>query len=187
LEPLNDNALMMQVRAGEISRLGLLYERYSKMLFGFFYRNTTDQEVSEDLVQNVFERILKFRKQFRGEGKFTSWMYSIARNELADYYKKQRRRYHEVEYAPGRDDILDEPFKIAENQEIQLKLVEKSLRKLKSDRRELLILSRYQGLKYKEIAEMYHVSEGSIKVKIFRALNDLRQIYHELEKSNIYE
>ena len=176
---------MMKVRSGEISRLGLLYERHHKMLFGFFFRITSHQDVSEDLVQNVFVRILKFRKQFRGEGKFSTWMYSIARNELADHFKKQKRRPEKATFYAWRDDVADDSLNTGHEKERQLKLVEESLMKLSSEKRELLIMSRYQGLKYKEIAEVYKSSEGAIKVKTFRALNDLRQIFHKLEKSEI--
>jgi len=185
LEQISDNVLMMKVRSGEISQLGLLYERHSKMLFGFFYRITADTDVSEDLVQNVFERIIKFRRQFRGEGKFTSWMYSIARNELADHFKKQRRYARKNRSIDWKDDIADSGLKEKLEKEHQLKLVEEALNRLSLDKRELLVLSRYQGLKYKEISDIYNATEGSIKVKIFRALNDLREIYHELEKSNV--
>jgi len=176
---------MIKVRSGEISRLGLLYERHHKMLFGFFFRITGHQDVSEDLVQNVFVRILKYRKQFRGEGKFSTWMYSIARNEMSDHFKKQKRRPDKAGFNAWRDDVRDDSLNTSNEEERRLKLVEDSMKKLNVEKRELLIMSRYQGLKYKEIAEVYQATEGAIKVKIFRALNDLRQIFHELDKSEI--
>jgi RNA polymerase sigma-70 factor (ECF subfamily) len=185
LDSLSDNALMMKVRSGEISRLGLLYERHNKMLFGFFYRITGDRQASEDLVQNVFVRILKFKKQFRGEGKFSSWMYSIARNEMADYFKRQKRRPDDAVFSGWRDDRADPGSHLKMEKEKQLERVEQALGRLSLDKRELLVMSRYQGMKYKEIAEVYRATEGAIKVKIFRALNDLREIYRELEKTSV--
>ncbi len=77
MELSSDNNIMLMVKSGEIDRLGLLFERYKKPLFGYFYRTFHDKETSEDLVQNVFIRILKYRSKFTGYGKFSSWMYRI--------------------------------------------------------------------------------------------------------------
>src|SRR5690348_11487914 len=86
LEALTDNALMLRVRDGETDTLGLLFERYKRPLYGFFYGMNRDSELSEDLVQNVFFRILKYRYLFRGEGDFKTWMFHIARNVNNDHY-----------------------------------------------------------------------------------------------------
>ena len=68
LNSLEDNALMIKVKDGDLEKLGLLFERYKKPLFGFFYGMNRDADLCEDLVQNVFMRILKYRYLFRGEG-----------------------------------------------------------------------------------------------------------------------
>jgi DNA-directed RNA polymerase specialized sigma24 family protein len=98
LETLSDNALMQKVKEGDIDRLGLLFERYKKPLFGFFYGLNKDAGLSEDLVQNVFFRILKYRYLFRGEpagrpggGDFKTWMFHIARNVKNDHYRKENK------------------------------------------------------------------------------------------------
>jgi len=182
LESISDNALMLKVKSGDLSKLGLLFERYNKAVFGFFYRNTSNREMSEDLVQMLFERILKYRTNFRGDGKFVVWMYSIARNVLIDHYKQTKKQgfMKELEEA-GNIEFVDENY----NQEAideRHQLLIKAMTKLDSDKRELLTLSRYQGLKYKEIAEIMQTTEGAIRIKIFRALNDLRMHYLKLEK-----
>ncbi len=182
LESISDNALMLKVKSGDLNKLGLLYERYNKSVFGFFYRNTSNQVNSEDLVHLVFERILKYRHNFRGDGKFTTWMYSIARNALIDHYKKSKKLGQDVKLDEGistqiqNDDFENESF------EERLRLLKHAMLKLENDKRELLTLSRYQGLKYKEIAEILQTTEGAVRVKIFRALNDLRKHYLKLEK-----
>ena len=61
---------MLQVREGDLNKLGLLYERYKKVLFAFYYHQNRNAQVSEDLVQNVFYRVLKYRHGFRGDGVF---------------------------------------------------------------------------------------------------------------------
>ena len=83
-----DHELMIAVRAGEIRRLGDLFERYHKPLYGFFVRLTNQPSVGEDLVQIVFYRILKYRHTYRDEGKFSAWIYHLARKVAADHFRK---------------------------------------------------------------------------------------------------
>lgn len=182
MESISDNALMLKVKSGDFNKLGILFERYNRMLFGFFYRITSDREASEDLVQNLFIRILKYRKQFRGDGKFTTWMYTIARNIIADHFKHKKKKGLNVELNQSNENMNDDLAE-SEIEKEKYQLLHKALNCLETDKRELLILSRYQGLKYREIAEIMNSSEGAIRVKIFRALNDLREHYVKLEKS----
>jgi len=180
LDSFSDNVLMTKVQAGDLDKLGLLYQRYKKILFGYFYRQTCVAATSEDLVQNVFQRILIYRKQFRNEGKFTSWMYSIAHNVFIDHVRKQKR----IEYSDdlsqwdvAEDDNSDE--KILKNEQKQM--LENAIKQLSQEQREALVMSRYQELKYREIAEILKVSEGTIKVRIFRAVNNLKKICAKME------
>ena len=88
VEATSDHELMIAVRAGEIRRLGDLFERYHKPLYGFFVRLTNQPSVGEDLVQIVFYRILKYRHTYRDEGKFSAWIYHLARKVAADHFRK---------------------------------------------------------------------------------------------------
>ncbi|MEQ8884415.1 MAG: RNA polymerase sigma factor, partial [Balneola sp.] len=65
-----DKALMMKVKDGDLDKLGLLFERYNRPLYSFFYKKTFQTDVSEDLVQSVFERMLKYRSTYSGSGAF---------------------------------------------------------------------------------------------------------------------
>ena len=180
LDPVSDTALMLKVKAGDIDKLGLLYERYSKMLFGFFWRMSGNVEISEDLVQTVFYRILKKRSQYKGKGKFSSWMFQIAHNLWADHYKKNQRM-------DLKDDMerweLKEGLNADEQieREEQLRQLRIALHSLSDDKKEVIILSRYQGLKYGEIAKILDTTEAAIKIKVFRALSDLREHYAKIE------
>ena len=71
---------MMQVKEGGIRQLALLFERYQNPVYRYFLQTVQDQSLSEDLTQNVFERIIKYRNSFREESVFKSWIFSIARN-----------------------------------------------------------------------------------------------------------
>jgi RNA polymerase sigma-70 factor (ECF subfamily) len=182
LETFSDNALMLKVKDGNLDKLGLLFERYKKPLFGFFYNMSRDTELSEDLVQNVFVRILKYRYLFRGEGDFKTWMFHIARNVNHDHYRKNKLGKAESvepwENRLGHEDAYSvQLLKDEENQMLTM-----ALDRLPADKREIILLSKYQEKKYKEIGEILGCTEGAVKVKVFRALQDLKAVYQQLEK-----
>lgn len=182
MNSLGDNALMIKVKDGDIEKLGLLFERYKKPLFGFFYGMNRDAALSEDLVQNVFFRILKYRYLFRGEGDFKTWMFHIARNVNHDHFRKIKWR--------GKDDIdsWQERLSVEENRQTEfqhdeeMELLSLAMERLPDDKREVLLLSKFHDKKYREIGEILGCTEGAVKVKVFRALQELKEVYKKLEK-----
>lgn len=183
LDSNSDNALMMKVRDGDLDKLGLLFERYNRRLFGFFYKLTHRRDISEDLVQGVFERILKYRESYNGNGAFSTWIFQIARNLHIDYYRKNSR-------TDTQDDFSDWDSLASDNSEIKLKskdernrlLLKRALDQLDEEKKQTLILSRYQGFKYKEIAEIMGCTESAVKVRVFRGINELKEIVSGLKK-----
>ena len=179
---------MLQVKSGQLDQLGLLFERHNRSLYGFFYRLTADINASEDLVQNVFLRIIKYRHTYHGDGKFTTWMYHMARNLFADYYKKQKRMGYkeDVETADRyfRNDVNAESTRI---QQEEIDLLQQALNRLPLEKKEILILSKFQDMRYREIADLMNLTESAVKVRIFRALKELREVYEKLEaQSSLY-
>lgn len=173
-----DERLMLSVRDGDVRKLGLLFDRHHQRLFSFFCRLTGNRSVAEDLVQDVFFRILKYRKSFREDSRFNTWMFQIARNARADFFRK-----HSSEPSLQIDfDVADaSPFpneKLEREQES--KRLNQALLELPSDKRELLVLARYQELRYDEIAELLNVDVGTIKVRVHRAIKQLREIFNKL-------
>src|SRR5687767_15977962 len=78
---------MQAVRDGEVGKLGVLFERHHVAVFDFLCRMTGDRTAAEDMVQDVFVRMLKYRASFRDDGRFDTWMFRIARNARADYFR----------------------------------------------------------------------------------------------------
>src|ERR1051326_9239147 len=93
---LSDEALMVSVRDGDVGKLGLLFDRYHRTLFDFFCRMLGNRAAADDLVQDVFFRILKYRKTYRDDSHFTTWMFQIARNARIDHFKKHRSEERRV-------------------------------------------------------------------------------------------
>jgi RNA polymerase sigma factor (sigma-70 family) len=182
LETLSDNALMQKVKNGDIDKMGLLYERYHRHLYRFLYNMTRQKELSEDLVQNVFIRMLKYNDGFQGYGEFKTWMYRIARNTLYDHFKKVKNTPVHTDVKEYETRIVGEHFSDAQiEKEQELKLLEVAMEKLSPENRELLVLCRFEELKYNEIAKILNTTEGAIKVRIHRALNLLKSNYLEID------
>jgi RNA polymerase sigma-70 factor (ECF subfamily) len=181
LEALSDNVLMLKVRDGDLDKLSLLYERYKRPLYGFFYGLLKQQELSEDLVQNTFLRILKYRHLFRGEGDFRAWLFHIARNVNNDHHRKNKIKATE-ELEDWQERVGHQENRAAEMQEMEEhQLLSMAMERLPGDKREILLLSKFQEKKYSEIGAVLGCTEGAVKVKVFRALQELKAIYKQLE------
>lgn len=176
MKAITDKQIMLQVRDGEVGKMAILFERHHVLLFNFLLRLTGSREVSEDLVQEVFYRMLKYRHTYRGQSKFVLWMYQIARNARIDYFRKQKKGVTRLE---TQDELVNPEPVAAEcfekNQEKML--LTRALKKLSEADREVLVLSRFQYLRYKEIAELLGCAEGTIKGRVHRAIKNLREIY----------
>lgn len=179
-----DNELMLRVRDGDVVKLGILFERYNVKLYNFLVRLTNRPDVSEDLVQDVFLRIMRYGHSFRGEAPFTVWMYQLARNAATDHFRKWRRETPLPESAhetPDKDPLPAESLEQKERAE----LIKKALALLPVEKREVLILSRYQDLKYEEIGEILGCPIGTVKAKVHRALKELKRVYQKLSREKM--
>ncbi len=169
---------MMSVRDGEITNIAPLFERHSSKLFNYYVRLTGDRQLSEDMVQDVFLRIMTYRHTFRGESQFTTWMFSIARNVQIDNARRWNReqpfRYDE-ETGYHEEPVAGE----TSDHRYDTQLLREAILGLTPAKREALILSRYEGMKYAEIAELTGSTVESVKVRIHRAVNDLRKHFAE--------
>lgn len=178
---MTDEQIMVAVKNGDLQQASLLFERYHKRIFNFLARMTMDRTVAEDLTQNVFMRMIRYRNSFRVDARFQSWIYQIARNIFSDYYQDNKNRRHgfiDVENLEGVMADSDETQMMDEREE----LLHRSLAKLEPEQRELLVLTRFQHMKYEEVAVIMNTTVANIKVKVHRAIGKLREHYFEMEK-----
>jgi RNA polymerase sigma factor (sigma-70 family) len=178
---LTNDALMAEVKDGRVERLAVLFERHHIMLFNFFLRLTGNRSTSEDLVQEVFIRILKYRATYRGEDKFLGWMYRIAHNAHIDHLRRHKETValddQFVEAASPEPGLED---RVVQDQDAAL--MSKALSRLPQEKKKVLVLSRFQNMKYREIAELLGCPVGTVKATVHRALKELGDIYFELAK-----
>ena len=182
MNTLTDNAIMLRVKAGDVDRMGLLFERYHRPLYGFLFHMTWRREASEDMVQQVFYKMLKYRHTFTGEGEFATWMYQVARNLLKDEAKKQQRTsyHHSLDAFSERPGGEATPGERLESKEAKAGL-HQAIKRLTEEHREVLVLHKFQELKSREIAEILDMTEGAVRVRICRAMQELKNIYHQVK------
>ena len=184
VQAVTDNQLMEEVRAGQVERLAVLFERHHVKLCNFLLRLTGNQSISEDLVQDVFCRMLKYRSTYKGTSRFTIWMYQIARNSHIDYLRKAKSSLPLDEQWEEVASMEPSPAQQAEiGQEIAL--MQRALSQLPMKKREVIILSRFQNLKYKDIAELLGCQIGTVKAHVHRAIKELRKIYLDLSGETV--
>jgi RNA polymerase sigma-70 factor (ECF subfamily) len=180
-----DDELMVRVRDGDADPLAELFARHQVPLYNFFLRLTGRASTSEDLVQETFLRILKSKHTYRGQGQFKAWLYQVARSARADHYRK---RWRESELTEESQDAIPSAAPLASEsfeRDERLELVRAALERLPEDKREVLVLSRYQDLRYEEIARVLGCSEGAIKVRVHRAMKELRAQFLQLTKDQV--
>jgi RNA polymerase sigma-70 factor (ECF subfamily) len=178
---MTDETIMEAVKDGDLQQASLLFERYHKRIFNFLARMTMDRMLAEDLTQNVFLRMIKYRNSYRTGARFQSWIYQIARNAFSDHYQSNKNRrsdFIDVENIREQMQDMDEDECRTEREQ----LLHRSLARLGEEQRELLILTRFQQMKYEEVAQIMDTSVANIKVKVHRAIIKLREHYFELEK-----
>lgn len=167
----SDEELMNAVAAGSIDRLGVLYDRYRQPLFNYLIRFTGDHAKSEDLLHELFLRLIRYRKTFNPSRCFRSWAFAIARNVAlaaegaTDHFSALPVEAMERLHSPGSD--------LRTQQDQPAETVRQALQELSAADREVLLLAKVDDMKYADIGEVLGCSEGAVKVRVHRALKKL--------------
>jgi len=171
-DPSSDAALAVMARGGDWDAFEKLFDRYLPVVYDRL-RAKLPPEALEDVTQQVFIGALKGIEDFRGEASFRTWLLSIARYKIADYYRKQERRVETVPYdvelhgdaddSGSRDDWEDEV------------LVRVCLGHLPPHYREVLLMRFAEGLKFKTIARELEISLDAAKSRYRRAVAALAE------------
>ena len=170
LNELSDESLMRKVAGGDLDVLQILFRRHHKYIFNFLYKMSGDSMLSEDMTQEVFYKVIKHRSSY-DNGKFISWIFTIARNTFRTHYRRNKENHRCLE-------SIDYKYLEAETEKDYSDLM-KALNKLDQGDKELLVLHKFQKIKYREIAEITESTPGAVKTRISRAMKKLRTIYFE--------
>lgn len=162
-------------KKGDNESFSLLVDRYSKRFYGFFYSQTLDRQVSDELLSEFYLKLVKNIKSYSG-GSFEAWMYKVASNVRYDYLRKHiRERENSSKYFEQKV-YLDEPIIDEEQDEYEDYDLPAAMQQLDEDSRELLAMRFYSELSFKDIAKATGKPLGTVLAKTHRAVAKMRQI-----------
>lgn len=179
---LPDEELVKKTITGNMDAFDELVRRYEGKIYGLAYRFMGNHADASDLAQETFIRIYQALARFRGDSSFSTWMYRVAANACRDELRKRQRRRNVsmeeiIEASPANVPVADNnysPEETAQRHEVQ-RQVQDCLNELSEDHRLILVLREIQGMSYDEIAEALQCSLGTVKSRISRARNALKE------------
>ncbi len=172
-----DEQLMELVQKGKFNYMETLFTKYKTPLYNYFLKCTASLEDSKDLTQIVFVRVMKYRNSFDSTKTFRVWIFQIARNLVKDHFRKLKIHHDQfsaIEILPEYEDD-----NLTKEQLEREELLHVAISKLPPDKRELIVMSKFQGLKYEEIARIRDVTVSAIKVQVHRTMSQLRNLFFE--------
>lgn len=163
-------ALIKACQSGDAQSFGQLYEKYFKKIYSFVYYRVSHKETTEDLVSLVFTKALENISKFH-KGYFSAWLYQIARNTVIDHYRTSKATQ---DLDSTVELHIDNQISELMDNSIELQEIKEKLDKLNEIQRDIIIMRVWDGLSYKEIAQIVGKSESNCKMIFSRGLKELR-------------
>lgn len=165
MEEPRDEVLMKEIQKGDKKAFAGLVQKYQNPLYRFFLQMGQASPDAEDLVQETFLRLFKSAGQYKSQGKFRSYLYTLARHTWIDRLRKSTpEESHDLEDYPGPSE---------ESSAVDL---QEALDQLSEKLKTTLVLKIYHGLKYEDIGRILDIPVGTVKSRIFLAMEELRKI-----------
>lgn len=152
------------------NRLELIWNEFHNELDGFIFCHIKDREITNDILQDIFVKIQNNIGSLKDESKLASWIYQIARNSINDYYRKLKPHIELNDY-----ESIDEE-KNADNGELE-KCLESFINQLDDKYREAIILTEFNGLTQKQLAQKLNISYSGAKSRVQRAKEYLKNLF----------
>ncbi|KIA98111.1 RNA polymerase [Flavobacterium sp. KMS] len=181
MDKVNDQYYINQVLLGETNMFAVLVDRYKDMIFTMAIKMVKNREIAEEVSQDTFIKIFNSLNKFKGDSKFSTWIYKIAYNTCLDYLKKNKKDENHVVIDELKGYLIkttDNALSILENQE-QKQDIQNCLNLLPSEESFLLTLFYFDDQNLNEIAKIMDISVSNVKVKLFRSRKKLAVILKE--------
>jgi RNA polymerase sigma-70 factor (ECF subfamily) len=180
-----DVELMLRVKAGDEDAFGYLLQKYRRAMVHFMFRTTHTQAAAEDLAQEVFLRVYRSRQSYEASAKFTTWLYRIATNLAINHARDTKNeRPENTVSVDAKNEETGQSFDLADGsltaeqnlvRRERLMAIRAKVLGLPEKQRTAVLMHKYQGLDYKQIAEVLKLSESATKSLLFRAYETLRE------------
>lgn len=174
----SDEELMHRFSGGDVRAFGKLYARHQSRVYGFCRYLTGDATAAQDLVQESFLRVLRYGAKFDSRSRFSTWLFRVTRNVCNDYLSSRDR---EADRLSRYADETGTAMSYQIDADSRLALVSEALHRLSPAHREVLVLSRFEDMKYADIAELLEITVDAVKQRAHRALRELRDNVIDLE------
>jgi RNA polymerase sigma-70 factor (ECF subfamily) len=179
---LTDEELVARAKAGDLDSFNQLVSRWERPIYALAYRTLGREEDARDVVQEAFLRAYRGLKGFKGEAKFSSWLYRITLNLCRDWSRRERRAPI-VQVPEGTDpvELADERVQTSESVEDLVarremsEAVAKAMAELPEEQRTAIMLKEYHGLTFQEIAGMLDCPLSTVKTRLYQGLSVLRR------------
>jgi RNA polymerase sigma-70 factor (ECF subfamily) len=181
LKVATDEELLQAIQTGDTDSLGALVTRWERPLFRFVYRLLPRKEDARDICQETFLRVLKKSHRFKTGSRYSTWMYQIALNLCRDQCRRAQRWNRVITETPELPDRPSGPYapegadpaRTVERRE-KASAVLQALDRLPPEQREVVVLKEFEGLKFREIAEILGCPESTVKSRMYYGLNGVR-------------
>jgi RNA polymerase sigma-70 factor (ECF subfamily) len=187
----SDETLLLSYRDGDVDAFAALFRRHRGPLFNFLLRRVRDRGRAEELYQDVWTKVIDRCDDFRGDAKFSTWLYTIARNHCTDHARRMKHRMHESldTTRSGTETTLLERVEnpgpsteaLATGAALQERIAN-AVDALPDDQQEVFLLRQLEGLSFKEIAEIVHAPVNTVKSRMRYALERLQRELADLEE-----
>jgi RNA polymerase sigma factor (sigma-70 family) len=145
----------------------LVYNQYKKPLYNYIWKMLNDKSLTEDITQNVFLKLFENLAFIKNSSNPASWLFITARNEVFSFLRKKKIRNEN--YIDADTEFASETNVIAEFEELEIKdLIEKEIKNMTTELKEIFVLREYSGLSYREISNILGIEEGIVKGRLFR-------------------
>jgi RNA polymerase sigma-70 factor, ECF subfamily len=186
----SDEELLALFRQGTHEAFGALVRRYEGVLYGYLRRYLGDSDLADDVFQNTFLQLYTKINQFEAGRPVRPWLYAIATNQAIDALRRQRR-HQTIRLHAEADDVNDAetpqlltllesresgPLEHVQGEE-RKQLIRGSVERLPDFLKQVVVLAYYQGLKYKEIADILGIPVGTVKSRLHTALGKLHEVW----------
>ncbi|WP_435413662.1 RNA polymerase sigma factor [Psychroserpens mesophilus] len=174
----NDQILINQIVEGDTHAFALLVDRYKDLVFTLALRMLKNREEAEEVAQDTFIKTYKSLEKFKGDSKFSTWIYRVAYNTSLDRIKKNKKHFNEVEineFTAHQVITIDNALDRLETKE-QEEVIQRCIALLPSEESFLLTLYYFDDLSLDDISKIVGITANSIKVKLFRSRKKLAAI-----------
>jgi len=172
MKEIDENLLLFKASQGDSESFGLIFDRYGNKIYRFVYFRVKNKEIAEDIASQTFLKIWEYISSGKKIKQFKAFTYRTARNLIIDYYRSRENEELPLIYL---EDEIEDNIKVDPDKAIDREMLEKLLRTLPDDQREIVVLRYIEEFSMKEISKIVDKSPGHVRVIIHRSIKELRK------------